>query len=116
MELAAQPFECQLIGDESLSKRPMNRVAQPLSAMGRRGEISIDDVLNSKMIAEPLHLLDSCIVNQGAGCVVVAAEELIDHRRPKVRVVGYGQAHGYLDPCSAPSLTTFAGVALSNIG
>jgi acetyl-CoA acetyltransferase len=82
---------------------------QPLSAMGKRGEITIDDVLGSKVIADPLHLLDSCIINQGAGCVVVAAEERIDARRPKVRLIGYGQAHGYLDPCSAPSLTAFAG-------
>lgn len=84
-------------------------VLQPLSAMGKRGEITVDDVLNSKLIAEPLRLLDSCIVNQGAGCVVVAAEERLDRNRPRVRLVGYGQAHGYLDPCSAPSLTTFAG-------
>jgi acetyl-CoA acetyltransferase len=82
---------------------------QPLSAMGKRGEITIDDVLGSKMIADPLHLLDSCIINQGAGCVVVAAAERIPPYHPKVRVIGYGQAHGYLDPCSAPSLTAFAG-------
>jgi acetyl-CoA acetyltransferase len=41
--------------------------------------------------------------------VVVAASDRIDARRPKVRLIGYGQAHGYLDPCSAPSLTAFAG-------
>lgn len=82
---------------------------QPLSAMGKKGELTIDDVLNSKMIATPLHLLDSCIINQGAGCVVVAAADRIASNRPKIRVIGYGQAHGYLDPCAAPSLTTFAG-------
>jgi 3-phosphoshikimate 1-carboxyvinyltransferase len=32
--LAGQSFETQLVGDESLSKRPMNRVATPLRAMG----------------------------------------------------------------------------------
>ncbi|MDO4709736.1 MAG: 3-phosphoshikimate 1-carboxyvinyltransferase [Pseudomonadota bacterium] len=32
--LAAQPFACQLIGDESLSARPMRRVAEPLAQMG----------------------------------------------------------------------------------
>lgn len=32
--LAAQPFETQLFGDESLSKRPMKRVADPLALMG----------------------------------------------------------------------------------
>jgi len=36
--LAAQPFTTQLIGDESLSKRPMNRVAAPLAEMGARLE------------------------------------------------------------------------------
>lgn len=32
--LAAQDFDCELIGDESLSKRPMGRVINPLSDMG----------------------------------------------------------------------------------
>ncbi len=32
--LAAQNFDCQLIGDESLSKRPMGRVISPLTKMG----------------------------------------------------------------------------------
>lgn len=38
--LAAQPIECTLIGDESLSRRPMARVAKPLRAMGARIETS----------------------------------------------------------------------------
>jgi 3-phosphoshikimate 1-carboxyvinyltransferase len=32
--LAAQPFESELIGDESLSRRPMRRIMEPLSKMG----------------------------------------------------------------------------------
>lgn len=34
--LAAQPFDSRLVGDESLSGRPMRRVTQPLAAMGAR--------------------------------------------------------------------------------
>jgi len=34
--LAAQPFECVLSGDESLSRRPMRRVTEPLAQMGAR--------------------------------------------------------------------------------
>src|SRR3546814_7010528 len=34
--LAAQPFDSVLAGDESLSRRPMNRVIEPLSRMGAR--------------------------------------------------------------------------------
>ena len=34
--LAAQPFGARIFGDESLSRRPMQRVIQPLEAMGAR--------------------------------------------------------------------------------
>jgi 3-phosphoshikimate 1-carboxyvinyltransferase len=34
--LAAQPFESVLVGDESLSRRPMRRVMEPLGLMGAR--------------------------------------------------------------------------------
>ena len=34
--LAAQPFESRLVGDESLSRRPMRRIIEPLSLMGAR--------------------------------------------------------------------------------
>jgi 3-phosphoshikimate 1-carboxyvinyltransferase len=36
--LAAQPFSVTMIGDESLSRRPMGRVMEPLSRMGARIE------------------------------------------------------------------------------
>jgi 3-phosphoshikimate 1-carboxyvinyltransferase len=36
--LAAQPFESTLIGDESLSRRPMTRIVKPLAMMGARIE------------------------------------------------------------------------------
>lgn len=38
--LAGQPFESVLAGDESLSRRPMRRVAEPLSRMGATLETS----------------------------------------------------------------------------
>src|SRR4051794_33869592 len=34
--LAAQPFESRMFGDESLSRRPMDRVMKPLAEMGAR--------------------------------------------------------------------------------
>jgi acetyl-CoA acetyltransferase len=86
----------------------------PKSVMGKKGEITIADVLGSRMIADPLHLLDSCLVNQGAGCVVVAAEDRLDRARPKVRLLGYGQAHAYLDPSHLDSLTSFHGAVAAD--
>ncbi|GAV31214.1 5-enolpyruvylshikimate-3-phosphate synthase [Coriobacteriaceae bacterium EMTCatB1] len=38
--LAGYPVRCTLVGDESLSRRPMRRVTEPLSRMGARFELS----------------------------------------------------------------------------
>ncbi len=43
--LAAQPFTSQLVGDDSLSVRPMKRVADPLALMGARVVGQGDNVL-----------------------------------------------------------------------
>ncbi len=40
--LAAQPFDSVLTGDESLSKRPMGRIAEPLRQMGAQVETAAD--------------------------------------------------------------------------
>ena len=40
-----------------------------------RDPISIEDVLNSRWVAEPLHLLDCCLVTDGGGAVVVTTAE-----------------------------------------
>ena len=79
--------------------------------MGPKGEITVEQVLASRMMAEPLHLLDCCIVNQGGGCVVVTstARARAQGLHPPVVVLGWGEGHGYLDPNTAPSLTTFSG-------
>ncbi len=83
----------------------------PRSVMGPKGEITVEQVLASRMMAEPLHLLDCCIVNQGGGCVVVTstARARAQGLHPPVVVLGWGEGHGYLDPNTAPSLTTFSG-------
>ena len=83
----------------------------PRSVMGPRGDVTIDDVLSSRLVADPLHLLDCCIVNQGGGAVVVtsAARARSTGRHPPVGLLGWGEGHGYLDPNRAPDLTSFAG-------
>lgn len=83
----------------------------PLSVNGRRGEITIEDVMTSRPIAEPLKLLDCCLVNQGAGCVVMtrASDVRAQGKHVPVVMLGWGEGHGYLDPCKAPSLAGFEG-------
>jgi acetyl-CoA acetyltransferase len=56
-----------------------------------RDRISIDDVLASPMQTSPLHLLDCCLVTDGAGAfVMTSAERAKDLRRPQVYVLGAG--------------------------
>jgi len=54
--LAAQNFETTIIGDASLSKRPMKRVVEPLSKMGAKIE-------TSKIGSLPIKILPSKVLN-----------------------------------------------------
>ena len=38
-----------------------------------REVVTVEDVLNSPMIADPLHRLDCCVVSDGGGAVIVTA-------------------------------------------
>ncbi len=79
----------------------------PLSVNGWRGEITVDDVLGSPMIADPLHLLDCCVVNQGAGAMVLtrAEDARARGRHQPVVLLGYGEGHSHIDPNALESLT-----------
>jgi acetyl-CoA C-acetyltransferase len=62
-----------------------------------RDPITVDDVLASRPIASPLHLLDCCVISDGGGAVVVAHPDVAaDCRTKPVAVLGGGQAlaHG----------------------
>ncbi|MEZ4493034.1 MAG: thiolase family protein [Dehalococcoidia bacterium] len=64
----------------------------PLAQM--RDPITLEDYHNSRWIIEPLHLLDCCLVSNGAVAVIVsAAEKAKEMPRPPVYVLGMGQGH-----------------------
>ena len=52
--------------------------------------ITVEDVLASKPIAEPLHLMDCCPISDGAMALIVSSDARGDI---KVRMTGAGQAH-----------------------
>ncbi len=54
--LAAQPFKSRLIGDESLSRRPMGRIIEPLTAMGARIQARELLVADQKRLVPPLDI------------------------------------------------------------
>jgi 3-phosphoshikimate 1-carboxyvinyltransferase len=53
--VAAHPFATEFIGDASLSRRPMRRVAEPLEAMGARVELARDGTLPMVVHGGSLH-------------------------------------------------------------
>lgn len=74
-----------------------------------RDPIKVEDVLNSKFIAEPLHMLDCAAIADGAGAfVVTSAERAKDLRKPPVYLMGAGEGHTHEYICGGPSdLITF---------
>lgn len=65
----------------------------PDSVMGHKGEISVDNVLGSRFICEPLHLFDCAIDNDGGYAMVIAAQDVARNCRTKpVWVLGGAEA------------------------
>ena len=65
-----------------------------------RDVVTVDEVLASPMVADPLHRLDCCVITDGGGAVVVVSPEVARAlARPDraVRVLGHGEAIKHTD-------------------
>lgn len=72
--------------------------------------ITIDDVLSSPMQTSPLHLLDCCLVTDGAGAfVMTSAERAKSLRKAPAYVLGVGTCHDHAMISQMPDLSTTAG-------
>lgn len=72
--------------------------------------LTVDDVLSSPMQCSPLHLLDCCLVTDGAGAfVMVSAERAKTLRRPPAYVLGAATCHDHMMISQMPDLTTTPG-------
>jgi acetyl-CoA C-acetyltransferase len=57
-----------------------------------RNVVTVEEVVNSPMISDPLHRLDSCVVSDGGGALIVARPEIAKKlKRPKVKIIGCGE-------------------------
>jgi acetyl-CoA acetyltransferase len=83
-----------------------NACKNPAAIFGNK-EISIDDVLNSRMIVDPLHLLEIVSPCTGGGAfIVTSAERAKDSPHKPVYLLGAGEAGGHCSIARAESLTT----------
>ncbi len=60
-----------------------------------RDLITVDDVLNSRMVAYPMHLLECCLVTDGGGALIVTSAErarAMDLQHPPVYLAGTGES------------------------
>jgi acetyl-CoA C-acetyltransferase len=64
----------------------------------RRELVTVEDVVNSPMISDPLHRLDCCVVTDGGGAVIVVSPEIAASLdRHCVKVLGHGEAPKHSD-------------------
>jgi len=60
--------------------------------------VTVEDVVNSRIVADPLHLLDCCVISDGGGGLVVVSEDIrAELDRECVEVLGHGEAPGHHD-------------------
>jgi acetyl-CoA acetyltransferase len=70
-----------------------------------RDPITVSDVLNSRWISWPFHLLDCCLVTDAGGAVVLTSRERArDTREKPIAVLGFGEHHDHTMISQMPDL------------
>src|SRR5207248_2743872 len=58
-----------------------------------RDVVTVEEVVNSPMIADPLHRLDCCVISDGGGALILAKPEIAKSlKRPPVKIRGAAEA------------------------
>ena len=71
-----------------------------------RAPITVDDVVNSRMIADPLHKLDCCVISDGGGAFIMTTEERArDLAQPPVYVLGAAGRQTHWNIIQMPDFT-----------
>jgi acetyl-CoA acetyltransferase len=74
-----------------------------------RDDLTVEDVLASRMVSSPLSILDCCLVTDGGGALLITSPERAkDLRRPPVYLLGVGEAHWHRNISQMPNLTVTA--------
>jgi acetyl-CoA acetyltransferase len=79
-----------------------------------RDPLTVDEVLASRVIAWPLHLLDCCLVTDGGGAVVLTTSERAKVLpRPPVYVLGTGEASTHVYVSQMPDFSNWDAARLA---
>ena len=88
----------------------------PLSHRQPDHEVTVEEVLASRMVSEPLTAMMACPADDGAACVIVASTEWVQRHQPGRRLVRpvasalrsetYSPGHTFLGPVVGPATMT----------
>ena len=89
--------------------------AQLNPAATMRDPLSIEDVLKSKMLSDPLHILDACLVTDGGGAVVMTTAEHARAlgKKDPIYIRGYGEGCTHWTIAAMPDLTRLTGAEIA---
>jgi acetyl-CoA acetyltransferase len=74
-----------------------------------RDDLSVEDVIGSRMVSSPLSILDCCLVTDGGGAALVtSAERARDLAKAPAYLLGAGEAHWHRNISQMPDLTASA--------
>ena len=63
-----------------------------------RNVVTVEDVVNSPMVASPLHRLDCCVITDGGGAIIVTRPEIAKNlKKPVVNILGAGESPKHTD-------------------
>ena len=80
----------------------------------RRELLTVDEVLASPLISDPLRKLDICLVTNGGGAIVVTSRERAKKlRKPAISVLGVGEGHSH---CYMTNMRSFVATAAAETG
>lgn len=71
-----------------------------------KGELSIEDCLNARMVSDPLSVRDACLISDGGAAIVMTrADRAKDLRQPPIHILGAASACSHYGVDQMPDLT-----------
>lgn len=93
-------------------KNHHNGVLNPNAQFQR--EITIEQVINATMVADPITILDSSPVSDGAACIILASKEVAQKaKKPLIKIIGLGAGTDTLALHQRDDITTLNAVKVS---